>query len=236
MKTSFFIMLWFMGAMLVFTLTCIFWPQVVGQPLLHLVKRLYNVVERNWRGHTAWISSLADAWGKVEQSKHSAPSETKISMEKEEKVESGGTDRFLEKLEWSKVSLITVDCAWDGNRDKFCSGLQKVVLLGTEDDRFGLAAEYPWMGVSRTTTAENGDGEALRGRGLDGIWSDNVWEQLQCRWKTRCGFYADMLSGTLGRLDSRCGSSSSSGRWTKGFKRHNERWSPFGSLCFRFHM
>jgi len=39
----------------------------------------------------------------------------RLSMEGEEKGESVGTDRFLEKLEKSKVSLITVgDCACDG--------------------------------------------------------------------------------------------------------------------------
>ena len=46
--------------------------------------------------------------------------------------------------------------------------------MGTEDARFGLAAEYPWMGVSGTKTAENGAVETLRGRGLGGIWSDKI--------------------------------------------------------------
>ena len=46
--------------------------------------------------------------------------------------------------------------------------------MGTEDARFGLAAEDPWMGVSGTKTAENGAGEALRGRRLGGIWSDKT--------------------------------------------------------------
>ena len=52
-------------------------------------------------------------------------------------------------------------------------------LLETEDARFGLAAEDPWMGVSGTKTAGNGAGKALRFRGLGGIWSDEVREQLQ---------------------------------------------------------
>ena len=44
-----------------------------------------------------------------------------------------------------------------------------MVLLGTEEARFAIAAEDPWMGVSGTKTAENGAEEALRGRGLGGI-------------------------------------------------------------------
>ena len=47
-----------------------------------------------------------------------------------------------------------------------------MVRLGTEDARFGLAAEEPWMGVSGTKTAEDETGEALRGRGFGGTWSD----------------------------------------------------------------
>ena len=49
-----------------------------------------------------------------------------------------------------------------------------MVRLGTEDARFRVAAEEPWMGVSGTKTAENGFGEALRGQGLGGVWSDKV--------------------------------------------------------------
>ena len=55
-----------------------------------------------------------------------------------------------------------------------------MVRLGTEDARFGVAAEEPWMGVSWTKTAENGTGEALRGREFGGTWSDKFREQLQC--------------------------------------------------------
>ena len=40
-----------------------------------------------------------------------------------------------------------------------------MVLLGTEDALFGLAAEGLWMGVSGTKTAENGAEEAIRGQG-----------------------------------------------------------------------
>ena len=92
-------------------------------------------------------------------------------------------------------------------------------LLGTQDARFGLAADDPWMGVWGTKAAENGAGEALRGRRLGRIWSNKILVQLQCWWVAKCDFCADLLSGTLGRLGARRGSCSSSGLWTKGFKR-----------------
>ena len=49
-----------------------------------------------------------------------------------------------------------------------------MVLPGTEDGRFRLAAEDPGMGVSGTETAEKWAEEALRGQGLGGIWSDKT--------------------------------------------------------------
>ena len=103
-------------------------------------------------------------------------------MEMDKKGESGSAVICLGKLERSKVSIITVgDCACDGTGDEYRRGLQRVVLLGSEDARFVLAAaEDPSMGVSGTKTAENVAAEVVRGRGFDRIWSNNVSEQLQC--------------------------------------------------------
>ena len=64
--------------------------------------RWSNVDERNWPGHTAWLSSLADSSGVAEQSKLSAALDMGLSTEGEEKVESSCTEIFMEKLERPK--------------------------------------------------------------------------------------------------------------------------------------
>ena len=54
-----------------------------------------------------------------------------------------------------------------------------MVRLGT-DARFGSAAEGDlWIGVSGTKTGVN-FAEEVRGRGLGGIWRDNVCKGVHC--------------------------------------------------------
>ena len=110
-----------------------------------------------------------------------------------------------------------------------CLQATRIVLLGTEDARFRIAAEGPWRVVSKTKTAEIGARGALRGGGFGGTLSDKIWEQLQCWCLAKSGFCTDLLPGTLGSLVLRRGSCSFSGRWTKCFKR--SQWA-MGSSWF----
>ena len=112
LKLLFLIMLWFVGG--VFVLLCFIFSDFkwLGKGFCNwwscYTWRWSNVVKRSWRGHTAWLSSLADAWGVAERSKLSAALDKRLSMEREERDESGGKDMFLERPERSEVSLFTL--------------------------------------------------------------------------------------------------------------------------------
>ena len=145
----------------------------------------------------------------------------RISMDLEETGEFSGALLFLEKLETSKVSKNTIgDCICDGIWANSRAGLQRVVLLGTEDARFGLAAaEGPWMGLSGLKTARNWFGEAVRVQYLGKYWSNKVWEQLQCWSAPQCGFWVDLSVFSMRGPGAHYGSRSSFGRRMKGLKR-----------------
>ena len=138
--------------------------------------RWSDVVERNWRGRTAWLSSLAESWRVAERSKVSAALDTRLSMEREEKSGSGGTARFLEKLERSKVSLITVgDCACNETWDKPWRELQRVACC--EPRMLVLELEQKILGWEFR-------GRKLHKMGLErlfgvGAWWNLVWQGLR---------------------------------------------------------
>ena len=123
-------------------------------------------------------------------------------MAMDQKVAFGDVVTFLGELERTKLSLITVrDCACDWTWDKSPGGVQRVVSQGIEISRLGLAAAGdPWIGVSGTDIAELGSEEAVAGWW---IWSNIVWEQLQCWWVAERSFRVNLLVISLGRLGSR---------------------------------
>ena len=96
-------------------------------------------------------------------------------------VESGGAEMLWEKFERSKLPLITVGDCLRRNLRQILMWTTKSGSTGDRRRSFGLAAvEDHWMRVSGTATAEIEAGEVVSGRGLRGISSDKVWEQLQC--------------------------------------------------------
>ena len=80
----------------------------------------------------------------------------KFSIQIEEKGESSGGGLTLGSLERSKALLLTFeDCVSGRNLDRFLGELERMVLLGAKDARFGsAAANDTWVGVSETQMSE----------------------------------------------------------------------------------
>ena len=93
------------------TSSCWASTSLIGETVVLDIEVMSNVIDADIRpDYLAWQTFQEYLSGRI-----SAAVDMRLPMEREEKGESGGTDRFLGKFKRSKVSLITVgECACDG--------------------------------------------------------------------------------------------------------------------------